>query len=442
VIFEKVCVLGLGYIGLPTACTFATHGVEVIGVDVNPRIVDTLQNGGLHINEPGLRNLVESAISSKNLQFKHEPEQADAFIIAVPTPFRENKHADLSFVKSAAEAIVSYLQPENLIVLESTSPPRTTIDVVAPILDVSGLKTGSDFMLAYSPERVLPGKILHELIHNARVIGGVNHKSAEAGRDLYSIFVKGEIVLTDSTTAEMVKLMENTQRDVNIALANEFGRLADRFGVDIWEAIRIANRHPRVKILNPGPGVGGHCIGVDPWFLVESAPEIATLIRTAREVNDDQPEYVVKIIRKSLGISDSENLAGKELAILGLTYKPEVDDIRQSPSIRIGQILSDQKARVKAYDPYIMERELDEITVENSWRSAVQNSNLIVLLVAHTSLLEIDPYEMLSRTGSRKIVDAVNGWNTADWNKAGFEIIKMGSPKRSEQNYYGERSSN
>lgn len=431
-IFRKVCVLGLGYIGLPTACTFATHGVKVIGVDVNPQIVNTLQNGGLHIAEPGLRNLVETAFLSKNLQINHEPEKADAFIIAVPTPFLENKHADLRFVKSAAEAIAPLLQPENLVVLESTSPPRTTIDVVAPILDKSGLKSGSDFMLAYSPERVLPGQILHELIHNARVIGGIDLKSAEAGQDLYSIFVKGEIVITDSTTAEMVKLMENTQRDVNIALANEFARLADRFGVDVWEAIEIANRHPRVNILKPGPGVGGHCIGVDPWFLVESAPEVATLIRSAREVNDNQPDYVVKIIQRCLGISDSESFGGIQIAILGLTYKPDVDDIRQSPAIRIGQLLSDRNAVIKAFDPYITEKDLPGIHLVDTWQSAVQGSKLVVLLVAHSSLLAIDPFEMFSHTDSRIFVDSVNGWDTDDWKKAGIEIIKLGAQIRQE----------
>ncbi|HUV16068.1 MAG TPA: nucleotide sugar dehydrogenase, partial [Pelolinea sp.] len=284
--YQTLCVLGLGYIGLPTASTFATHGLKVVGVDTKPEIVAGLNNGEVHLFEPGLRTLVQAALRSGNLVVKYEPEAADAFIIAVPTPFKEDKKADLDFVISAAESIVPHLRKGNLVILESTSPPRTTVDIVAPILEKSGLKAGTDFQLAYSPERVLPGQILRELIENARVIGGVDAASAEAGRELYSIFVRGEIILTDATTAEMVKLMENTYRDINIAAANEFARLADRFQVDIWEAIEIANRHPRVKILSPGPGVGGHCISVDPWFLVEAAPETAQLIRTAREVND------------------------------------------------------------------------------------------------------------------------------------------------------------
>ena len=263
--FQKICVLGLGYIGLPTASTFATRGVRVVGMDVNPKIIETLQGGGLHIHEPGLHETVAEALRSGNLAVSTQPSEADAFLIAVPTPFLDGQYgefngvqyklADMRAVTSAAEAIVPHLRKGNLVVLESTSPPRTTVDLVQPILEKSGLKAGTDFHLCYSPERVLPGQILRELIENARVIGGVTPESAQAGADLYAIFVKGDIIQTDATTAEMVKLMENTYRDVNIAIANEFSRLAEKFGVDVWEAIRLANRHPRVKILNPGPGV-------------------------------------------------------------------------------------------------------------------------------------------------------------------------------------------
>ena len=303
--FKKICVLGLGYIGLPTACTFANHGLKVIGVDINLQILDTLRSGGLHIQEPGLQDMVQKAIQSRRLLIQEMPEDADVFIIAVPTPFLEDKKADLSYVISATENITPFLRPGNLVILESTSPPRTTIDIVAPILESSGLKAGEDFHLVYSPERVLPGRILEELTHNARVIGGINRKSADAGYRLYSIFVKGEILLTDATTAEMVKLMENTYRDVNIAIANEFSRLADHLRVDIWQAISIANKHPRVNILSPGPGVGGHCIGVDPWFLVEAAPEITPLIRTARQVNDAQPDFVIEIIIRGFKVKNT-----------------------------------------------------------------------------------------------------------------------------------------
>jgi len=282
----------MGYIGLPTASIFASHGIHVTGMDINADIIDGLHAGKLHIFEPGLRGLVMDALSSGSLEISSEVRPADAFIIAVPTPFYEDKRADLRAVISAAESIVPHLRKGNLVILESTSPPRTTVDIVAPILEKSGLKSGIDFKLAYSPERVLPGRILRELVDNARVIGGIDRPSAEAGRDLYRKIVKGDIILTDATTAEMIKLMENTSRDINIAIANEFSRLAQKFDVDIWEAIEIANLHPRVEILRPGVGVGGHCISVDPWFLVEAAPETAQLIKTARGINDEQPAFL------------------------------------------------------------------------------------------------------------------------------------------------------
>ena len=332
--YKTLCVLGLGYIGLPTASTFATYGIKVTGVDTNTDIVNGLKNGEVHLFEPGLRTLVQAALRSGNLVVSDKTEPADAFIIAVPTPFKENKKADLDYVVAAAESIVPHLKEGNLVILESTSPPRTTVDMVAPILEKSGLNAGDDFHLAYSPERVLPGQILRELIENARVIGGINSASAQAGKELYGTFVTGEIILTDATTAEMVKLMENTYRDINIAAANEFARLADKFQVDVWEAIALANRHPRVEILKPGPGVGGHCISVDPWFLVEAAPETAHLIFNARQVNDSQPRYLVDFITRKTG-----DLTGKKITALGLAYKANVDDLRESPAITAVEIL-------------------------------------------------------------------------------------------------------
>lgn len=424
--FKKICVLGLGYIGLPTACTFANHGLNVIGVDVNQQIVDTLRNGGLHIQEPGLQDMVQKAVQSKKLIIQEIPETADVFIIAVPTPFLEDKKADLSYVISATKAITPFLRPGNLVILESTSPPRTTIDIVAPILENSGLKAGEDFHLVYSPERVLPGRILEELIHNARVIGGINQESADAGHRLYSIFVKGEIVLTDATTAEMVKLMENTYRDVNIAIANEFSRLADRFGVNIWQAIPIANKHPRVNILAPGPGVGGHCIGVDPWFLVEAAPEITPLITAARQVNDAQPGFVIEIIKRGFGIDSPADLTDKRIAVLGLAYKPGVDDLRQSPAVAVSRKLSEYGAHICAYDPFIKDKQIPGIEVVRSWQSAVQNSELIVLLVAHDLFMELQPEELVSITQARIVVDAVNVWSSSAWKKVGFKVLKLG----------------
>lgn len=425
--FKKICVLGLGYIGLPTASTFATHGLEVVGVDVNRGIVETLQKGGLHIHEPGLRTLVQAAIGSGNLRISDRPEAADAFIIAVPTPFNNDKSADLSFVVTAAEAIIPYLTRKNLVILESTSPPRTTLDIVAPILERSGFKAGEDFLLAYSPERVLPGQILRELIENTRVIGGIDLQSAEAGKDLYSRFVRAEIVLTDATTAEMVKLMENTYRDVNIAVANEFSRLADRLGVDVWQAISIANLHPRVKILTPGPGVGGHCISVDPWFLVEAAPDLTALIQSARNVNDYQPEFVVELICRALGIAGSKfELSGRRITALGLSYKADVDDLRESPAVEVVRQLAQAGAIVSAYEPYKSEVEMPGVKIAESLESAIVDAELIVLLVAHKPLKTLDPLGVIELTPARLLVDTVNGWDQSAWEKAGFQVTRLG----------------
>ena len=422
--FHTLCVLGLGYIGLPTASTFATHGLKVTGVDTKPEIVAGLNNGEVHLFEPGLRTLVQAAFKSGNLVVKDKPQPSDAFIIAVPTPFKENKHADLDFVKAAAELIASVLVKGNLVILESTSPPRTTVDVVAPILEKSGLKAGIDFHLAYSPERVLPGQILRELIENARVIGGIDQPSAEAGRDLYSTFVRGEIVLTDATTAEMVKLMENTFRDINIAAANEFARLADQFQVDIWEAITLANRHPRVKILNPGPGVGGHCISVDPWFLVEAAPDTAQLIRTARMVNDSQPYYVLKFIEKKTG-----GVADKRIAVLGLAYKPDVDDLRESPAVEIAKLLIETGAKVTLFEPYKTDFTLEGAESAKSLAEALANAEILLLLVGHAQFKGMDPKDIRGQSKASIVIDAANGWERGAWQTAGFAFHRIGDGK-------------
>jgi UDP-N-acetyl-D-mannosaminuronic acid dehydrogenase len=424
--FQKICVLGLGYIGLPTASTFATHGLQVVGVDVNSQVVDRLKEGELHIYEPGLRTLVQAALRSGNMVIDTHPQPADAFIIAVPTPFREEKKADLSYVISAAESIVPHLRQGNLVVLESTSPPRTTVDVVRPILERSGLTAGCDFSLAYTPERVLPGQILRELIENARVIGGIDRVSAEAGHELYSTFVRGEIILTDATTAEMVKLMENTYRDVNIAIANEFARLADHFGVDVWEAISLANRHPRVRILNPGPGVGGHCISVDPWFLVDAAPEISPLIRTARNVNDAQPDFVVGLVRRAM-----HGLSGCSVAALGLAYKPDVDDLRESPAIEICHKLAQEGAQVTAYEPYKPEFSQNGFHTVTTLAAALENANVLLLLVGHAALRTLDPEVVAQLTPARVVIDCVSAWPVEEWERHGFRVLRLGVGKSS-----------
>lgn len=432
--FQKICVIGLGYIGLPTAATFAAHGMDVLGVDINKNIIDTLNGGEIHIHEPGLYDEVKKAIQSKKFKASTKPEEADAFIIAVPTPFQENKFgeyngltyklADMRAVISAAESIVPFLRKGNLVVLESTSPPRTTVDLVAPILARSGLEAGRDFHLAYSPERVLPGQILRELIENARVIGGITIESAQAGYDLYATFVKGQIVKTDATTAEMVKLMENTYRDVNIAIANEFSRLADKFGVNVWEAISIANLHPRVKILSPGPGVGGHCISVDPWFFVEAAPELTPLIYRSRQVNDAQPQFVVDTVKKAIG-----SLAGKKIAVLGLAYKPDVDDLRESPANEVVHLLQDGGAQVKAWEPFKPNANLPGIDMASSLEEAIKNADAIVLLVKHSEFANFNPEEIAKKTKARIAIDTVYGWNSEIWKQSGFNIFHLGDGK-------------
>jgi UDP-N-acetyl-D-mannosaminuronic acid dehydrogenase len=429
---KRICVLGLGYIGLPTAAMFAKNGADVLGVDINQDIISILNCGNIHIQEHGLRELVQQAITSGRLRFSLQAEMADAFIIAVPTPFYEDKRADMRAVISAAESIAPFLRKGNLVILESTSPPRTTQDLVRPILERSGLKAGTDFYLSYSPERVLPGQIIRELMENSRVIGGINQISAEAGRDLYKAFVTGEIFLTDATTAEMIKLMENTYRDVNIAIANEFSRLADHFGINIWEAIAVANHHPRVNILSPGPGVGGHCISVDPWFLVEAAPDIVHIIRAAREVNDTQPIFITSIVERAVGC-----LQGKRITVLGLSFKPNVDDLRESPAVEIARNLACMGAYVVAYEPFQPKVKFSEFTTVDSFEAAVQDSEVVILLVGHTQFCQIDPESFSHLTNTRIIFDMVNGWDREVWKKSGFHMFSLGVGEEYESSLNG-----
>lgn len=433
--FNKICILGLGYIGLPTATMFAASGRDVLGVDINPQVIESLQNGQVHIHEPGLAEAFARALETRKLSFATRPGPADAFIIAVPTPFYEDslgelggvrfKKADMRAVTSAAEAIVPHLRKGNLVVLESTSPPRTTVELVAPILEKSGLRAGHDFLLAYSPERVLPGQILRELVENARVIGGISPQSAQAGRALYAAFVRGQIIETDATTAEMVKVMENTYRDVNIAVANEFARLSDRFGIDVWEAIQIANLHPRVKILNPGPGVGGHCISVDPWFLVEAAPDITPLILNARQVNDGQPHYVLDLVRRALG----ENLQGRRIAALGLAYKPDVDDLRESPAVEVVHLLQEAGAVVQAFEPFKPQAGLPGVQAAATLEAALAGAELVLLLVSHSQFKDMTPRQLKALTPARILVDTVNTWQGHNWAEEGFSYHRLGVRK-------------
>lgn len=420
---QRICVMGLGYIGLPTASIFATHGFQVTGVDVNPYVVETINKGNIHIEEPGLKTLVQAAINSGQLRASTEPAPADIFIIAVPTPITQSKAADMNFVQAAAKAILPHLRPGNLVVLESTSPPGTTRDLLAPLLSESGLEYGRDLFLAHCPERVLPGRILKELIENHRIVGGLTPACAERARDLYATFVAGEIHLTDATTAEMAKVMENTYRDVNIALANELALLSEQFSIDAWEVTRLANLHPRVNLHSPGPGVGGHCISVDPWFIVEQAPETARLIHLSRTINDHMPHHVVAWIKDSLsGIKDPK------VTILGVAYKGNVDDTRESPALEVLSELVKAGIRVGIFDPHVHQFEHELHTLED----AFLDSDLVVVLAPHNAYKYLHPSELGGLMRRRALYDTRHLLRLEQWAEAGFETHLLGkAPQRS-----------
>ncbi len=418
---KTICLLGLGYIGLPTGSMFALAGNDVIGVDPSPRVQAALHSGDLSLDEPELQTLVTAAIKSGRLRVTTQPQPADAFIIAVPTPLDEaSRKADLRFVEQAARDVVPYLRRGNLVVLESTVPPGTTRDVLAPILAESGLVPGKDIFVAHCPERVLPGRILVELEQNDRLAGGLTPKCAEEAAELYSGFVKGAIMRTDATTAEMVKVMENTFRDVNVALANEFALIAERIGVDVWEAIRLANHHPRVNVLRPGPGVGGHCIAVDPWFLIGAAPDEARLIRAAREVNDGMPEHVLDRLAALVA-------PPAPIALLGMTYKAEVDDIRESPAVRVAELAVTRGYDVRLCDPHVRPDTPGLPAKLVPLEQAVRDAHAVVLLVDHRAFQELD-LDLVAALVDRKVVlDARNALDREKWQRHGFVVSTLGA---------------
>jgi len=418
---STICVLGLGYIGLPTGSMFALAGNTVIGVDPSPRVQAALQAGLASIEEPELQTLVTAAINSGRLRVRARPEPADAYIIAVPTPLDAvSNTADLSYVEQAARDIAPLLRRGNLVVLESTVPPGTTRDVLAPILATSGLEPGRDIHLAHCPERVLPGRILVELEQNDRLAGGLTPACAEAAAELYRSFVKGAIMCTNATTAEMVKVMENTYRDVNIALANEFALIAERIGVDVWEAIGLANHHPRVNVLTPGPGVGGHCIAVDPWFLANAAPDVAPLIRAARQVNDAMPDHVLD--RLSALVSPPA-----PIALLGVTYKADVDDIRESPALRVAELAIARGFDVRLCDPHVNPDAAGLPAPLLGLVHAVRDAEAVVLLVSHRAFGDLDVDLVGSLMAHRRVLDARNCIDRQLWESRGFEVGVLGT---------------
>ncbi|WP_284879643.1 UDP-N-acetyl-D-mannosamine dehydrogenase [Acinetobacter variabilis] len=362
--FQHICVIGLGYIGLPTAATFAAHGVKVTGVDVNPHAVDLINQGKVHIVEPDLDALVRDVVAQQKLSAQLSPVAADAYIVAVPTPFKDNHEPDLKYIESAAKALAPHLVKGNLVILESTSPVGATEQMAAWLSEArpdlsfpQQVGEQADILIAHCPERVLPGKVLQELISNDRIVGGMTPRCSQAAIDLYKVFVKGDCIETNARTAEMCKLTENSFRDVNIAFANELSIICDKLDINVWELIQLANRHPRVNILQPGPGVGGHCIAVDPWFIVSKTPEQARLIRTAREVNDSKPEWVidqVKIkIAEFLQAYPEKTIKDVTIACYGLAFKPDIDDLRESPALNITKKLAEQGLNILAIEPNI-----------------------------------------------------------------------------------------
>lgn len=410
--FQTVAMIGLGYIGLPTAAMFAARRLKVIGVDINQHAVDTINRGRIHIVEPELDMIVHSAVTEGFLRATTKPEAADAFLIAVPTPFKGNHEPDVSYVRAAAESIAPVLHAGNLVVLESTSPVGTTEQMVqwlaAARPDLRFPVPGAqaiDVNVAYCPERVLPGRVVHELVENDRIVGGLTPQCSERAVALYRTFVKGELLVSNARTAEMCKLTENSFRDVNIAFANELSVICDKLGIDVWDLIRLANRHPRVNILQPGAGVGGHCIAVDPWFIVDKTPEEARLICTAREVNDDKPEWVMRKVREAVARCGRQ-ASELTIALMGLAFKPDIDDLRESPALHIAEALT------RTLPAHYVVVEPNVRMLPDSLRNylllgpaeAAARADIVVFLVAHS------PFGAVAQTlrGSGKlVVDAV-----------------------------------
>jgi UDP-N-acetyl-D-mannosaminuronic acid dehydrogenase len=387
--FKKVSVIGLGYIGLPTAAVIASRGIEVIGIDVSEKAVEIIIQGKVHIVEPDLDMVVQAAVTMGKLRASLTPEPADAFMIAVPTPFKDEHKPDLSFIQKAAEAIAPVLEKGNLVILESTSPVGATeklsqwLQELRPDLHFPGQTSQEPNMyVAHCPERVLPGRVLEELVSNDRIIGGMSDKCAEKAIELYKVFVRGDCISTNARTAEMAKLTENSFRDVNIAFANELSIICDELKINVWELIALSNRHPRVNILSPGPGVGGHCIAVDPWFIVDSAPESARIIRTAREINDSKPQYVVNKVKAA-----ADEFKRPVIACLGLAFKPDIDDLRESPALDITHNLASMNiGEILAVEPNIhqLPEKLAKKGVELvSLTAALERANVLLVLVDH-----------------------------------------------------------
>ena len=413
---QHICLLGLGYVGLPTAAILAVNGFHVIGVDPKREVVDSINSGEVLLDEVGLKTLVQAAVNSGNLRAQTDPAPADAFIIAVPTPIRDDQSADLSYVEQAARSILPHLRAGNLVVLESTVPPGTTSGMLVGILSESGLVPGKNLFVAHCPERVLPGRILAELVQNDRVVGGIDDESGERAASIYRRIVEGEVLVVSAVAAELVKLVENASRDVAIAFANEVARISHEQGVDAREVIALANRHPRVNILQPGPGVGGHCIPVDPWFLISAAPEAARLIRTAREINDSQPLWIAeRALQELAGVPDPK------VSLWGVAYKGNVDDPRETPALKVLTALEKRGVRVSAVDFHVKRfpRELEDL------ETSVTGADLILLLTDHREFGFLEPEAIGQRMRRRVLFDTRGCLPRERWQQAGFRVVGL-----------------
>lgn len=414
---KNICVIGLGYIGLPTAVLFSLYGHNVVGVDINRETVDKLNNGKIITKEPNLDNLVNYAVNQGNLVASNTPRESDVFIISVPTPIKEDKSADMKYVISAVESILKYLKKGNVIILESTSPVGTTEEIIKPMIEEYGFQVGSDILLGYCPERVIPGNIIYELKNNDRIIGGVNEKSAKEIEKIYKTVVNGNIYLTDCKTAEMCKLMENIYRDVNIALANEFLLICDKLDINVWNAINYSNKHPRVNIHTPGPGVGGHCLAVDPWFIVDKEPDYSKLIKSARNINDYMPIYMYELIEKILGPNTN-----KQITILGIAYKSNIDDIRESPIIKLIDKLLKNNYSIKVFDPFVKDFYLNKKDI----LSACNGSDILILGVNHDYFKYLPLDAIKKEMKGNIILDTRNCLDEKEVIEAGFVYKLLG----------------
>ena len=408
----KLCVIGLGYIGLPTSAVFAQAGCQVMGVDVNAKIVNKINEGQIHIEETGLGEVVRDVVKSGHLKAFTTAQEADVFIIAVPTPIHEDLTADINYVIDATNSILPVLKKGNVVIVESTIPPRTINDDVAPILEGAGWDLENDLYLAHCPERVLPGKILDELVNNTRIVGGYTEIGAAKAAEVYRTIVKGDIIETEAVTAEMSKLMENTYRDVNIALANELVKISQKLGVNAHHVIQLANMHPRVNIHLPGPGVGGHCLAVDPYFIVEKAEDEAKIIKLARDTNVSMPSFVVNQVKLLLS-----EIQQPKVAVFGLAYKGNIDDYRESPAVEIYHLLEKiERLEIAVHDPHILQENI-KITL-HSFEDAITDADLVLILTDHNEFKTLDFNSLDKKMRHNVVFDTRNCVGTTPTEKA------------------------